>query len=310
MRAQAATFAAAVLPALVAAVEAPVLGGLNLIWSDSFAGKAGDSVDTSKWDIAQGGWTISPSLACRLEEPVCLAPSVVLTRYLAIDTNQELQSYTDAGSNLQISGGGTVQFVPVKSSSGHWTSGRIESKASWTPAPGKIMQVEASARLGDAIAAQAQGMWPAIWMMGDSIHHGTQWPACGEIDIFESVNKDGTAYGTLHCTASACRPNGAEGLQGSTATDNDWHSYAVKIDRTSNDWTTESISFMKDGVSYFSVSGATIGDEAVWASLAHSPVYLIMNVAVGGSWPGDPNAETMAGYGNMLEVEYAAVYSS
>lgn len=54
MRVQAATFAASVLPALVAAVEAPTLQGLNLIWSDTFAGKAGDAVDTSKWDIAQG----------------------------------------------------------------------------------------------------------------------------------------------------------------------------------------------------------------------------------------------------------------
>lgn len=147
-------------------------------------------------------------------------------------------------------------------------------------------------------------------MMGDSIHHGTQWPACGEIDIFETVNKIGSVYGTLHCTASACRPNGQEGLQGSTAIDDGWHSYAVKIDRTSNDWTTESISFMKDGVSYFTVTGAAIGDESSWAALAHSPLYLIMNVAVGGTWPGDPNAESLAGYGNMLEVEYAAVYSS
>ena len=62
MRVQAATFAAAVLPALVAAVEAPTLDGLNLIWSDSFAGKAGDAVDTSKWDIAQGWLTLSHHL--------------------------------------------------------------------------------------------------------------------------------------------------------------------------------------------------------------------------------------------------------
>lgn len=62
MRVQAATFAASVLPALVAAVEAPTLQGLNLIWSDSFAGKAGDAVDTSKWDIAQGGLTLMPCL--------------------------------------------------------------------------------------------------------------------------------------------------------------------------------------------------------------------------------------------------------
>lgn len=234
----------------------------------------------------------------------------MLTESSAIDTNDEEQSYTSATANLQISGGGTVQFVPWKSSSGQWTSGRIESLATWTPAAGNLMKVEVSLRMGSNSAGDSQGMWPAVWMMGDSIHHGTEWPACGEIDIFESVNKAGSVYGTVHCTADACYPDGIEGLGGSTAIDDDWHTYAVKIDRTSNDWSTESISFTKDGDSYFTVTGATIGDESVWATLAHSPLYLIMNLAVGGSWPGDPNSSTLDGYGNMLEVEYAAVYTS
>lgn len=234
----------------------------------------------------------------------------MLTDCSAIDTNSEVESYTKSTSNLQISGGGTVQFVPWKSTSGQWTSGRIESIATWTPAAGEVMQVETSLRMGSDSAADSQGMWPAVWMMGDSIHDGTEWPACGEIDIFETVNKVGTVYGTVHCTASACYPNGNEGLGGSTAIDDDWHTYAVKIDRTTNDWTTESISFIKDGTAYFTITGNTIGEEASWATLAHSPLYLIMNLAVGGSWPGDPDSSTSAGYGNMLEIEYAAVYTS
>lgn len=172
------------------------------------------------------------------------------------------------------------------------------------------MQIETSLRVGSNPAENSQGMWPAVWMMGDSVHHGTGWPACGELDIFESVNKAGKVYGTVHCTADACYPNGNEGLGGSTDIDDDWHTYAVKIDRTSNDWTTESISWLMDGTAYFTVTGATIGDESVWATVAHSPLYLIMNLAVGGSWPGDPNSSTEGGYGNMLEIEYAAVYTS
>lgn len=203
-----------------------------------------------------------------------------------------------------------MQFIPRKSSSGAWTSGRIESIDSWTPSAGKLMRVEASLRLGGDAQANSQGMWPAVWMLGDSIRHGTGWPACGEIDIFEMVNGLDTVYGTLHCTAEVCEPSTSAGYQGSTSTDDDWHSYSVQIDRTSNDWSTESINFMKDGTTYFTATGAAIGDEAVWGALAHSPVYLIMNLAVGGSWPGDPNSSTLDGYGNMLEVEYAAVYSS
>lgn len=192
-----------------------------------------------------------------------------------------MQSYTTASSNLQISGGGTVQFVPWKSSSGAWTSSRIESKASWTPAAGKVMQVEVSLRLGGEASANAAGMWPAVWMLGDSIHHGTPWPQCGELDIFEMVNGVDTAFGTAHCIAASC--NQPTGLQGSVATDSDWHSYALKVNRTSNNWATESISWMRDGVVFYTITGATINDEGVWATLAHSPLYLIMNVAVGGS---------------------------
>lgn len=201
----------------------------------------------------------------------------------AIDTNSEVQAYTTSTSNLQLSGGGTVQLVPWKAASGAWTSGRIETKTTWTPSAGKVMLIEASSRTGGDGAANAQGMWPGIWMMGDAVRHGTGWPQCGEIDIMEMVNGVGTAYGTIHCTADVCQPTTNAGYQGSVATDSDWHTYAVKIDRTSNDWTTESIAFMKDGATYFTATGAAIGDEAMWGALAHSPLYMIMNMAVGGT---------------------------
>lgn len=145
------------------------------------------------------------------------------------------------------------------------------------------MRVEASLRTGGDAAANAQGMWPAVWMLGDSIRHGTGWPACGEVDIMEMVNGVDTVYSTLHCTAAACQPSTSAGYQGSTATDDNWHTYSVEIDRTSNVWSTESINFMKDGNTFFTATGAAIGDEAVWGALAHSPLYLIMNLAIGGS---------------------------
>lgn len=145
------------------------------------------------------------------------------------------------------------------------------------------MRIEASARTGGEANAGAQGMWPAIWMLGDSIRHGTDWPECGEIDIMEMVNGVETVYGTVHCTAEVCRPDTGSGYQGNVGTDDSFHTYGVLIDRTTGDWRTESINFMKDGATYFTVTGAAIGDQAVWGTLAHSPFYLIMNTAVGGT---------------------------
>lgn len=145
------------------------------------------------------------------------------------------------------------------------------------------MRIEASARTGGEPVSGAQGMWPAIWMLGDSIRHGTGWPACGEIDMMEMVNGIDTVYGTVHCTTDICQPDTGAGYQGSVGTDDQFHTYGVLIDRTTGDWTTESIAFMKDGETFFTVTGAAIGEEAVWGTLAHSPLYMILNTAVGGS---------------------------
>jgi beta-glucanase (GH16 family) len=148
------------------------------------------------------------------------------------------------------------------------------------------MQVEASIRLGTNAIGNKQGLWPAFWMLGDSMRHGTQWPQCGEIDIFEQVNGQMTGYGTIHCgtyPGGPCgEPNGKGGHVG--LSDDGWHTWTVRIDRTAGDWKREVIYWLLDGAVYFSVTGAQVGDQAVWATLAHSPMYIILNVAVGGNW--------------------------
>ncbi|KAJ9156633.1 Glycoside hydrolase family 16 protein [Pleurostoma richardsiae] len=267
------------LPAMVSAVAAPAYPSLGQpFWQDTFSGAAGSSPNSDNWNYALG-----------------------------INTNNEAETYTTSNNNVQISGGNTVQFIPRKSASGVWTSARIESKKTFTPAAGKIMQIEASIRMGGNSAAEMQGIWPAVWMLGDSIHHGTEWPACGELDIFEQVNGLLTAYGTAHCTTC----NEPTGRGGQVATDNsEWHTYAIKVDRTSNNWATESVTWLRDGVEYFTLTGATVADEGTWGTLAHSPLFLILNLAVGGDFPGAPNSATADGYGSMMEVEYVAAYST
>lgn len=213
---------------------------------------------------------------------------------LGVHTNNEFQSYTDTSANIQISGGGTVQLVPWCDSNGQWTSGRIETKQTILPAPGRITQVQAEMRIGANSIDTKQGIWPAFWMMGDAVHQGTGWPLCGELDIMEQVNGLPTAHATAHCGVSDSGGPCAEpaGRAGTTAIpDAGWHTWALRWDRTPGDWRAETITWLRDDQPFHSISGATIGDEGTWATLAHMPYFVILNVAVGGSelplldWP-------------------------
>ncbi|KAK0708511.1 glycoside hydrolase family 16 protein [Lasiosphaeris hirsuta] len=264
------------------AVQCPP--GFKTLWSDTFAGNAGDLPNGNLWQIVTG-----------------------------LKVNNEAQDYTNSNQNLQISGGGTVQFVPRKSASGRWTSGRIESKATFTPQAGKVTVMEATIRFGDHPQGNKQGIWPAFWMLGDAIHHGTPWPQCGELDIMETINGSPTGYGTVHCGS----PNGGpcnEPVGRPTTvglSDNGWHRWTIKIDRTNaGNWRAETIQWLLDGRVYYTLSGADIGEEGIWGTLAHSPLFLILNVAVGGNWPGQPNGATADSWGSMMEVEYVAVYQN
>lgn len=249
------------LPVLATAISAPNIDGYKIVWEEPFVGCQGCSVNTARWNII-----------------------------LNLDVNDEVQEYSSSNANIQLSGGQSLQIVPLKSSStGEWTSGRIESKKTWWAKHGKVMRVEAQLRQGDSL--QKQGMWPAFWMLGDSIRHGTEWPLCGELDIFERVNGDLTGYGTVHCgqaDGGVCdEPNG---LGESVAIpDEGLHYWALVVDRSSGDWATESITWLLDGNVYHTITGAQLGDEGTWATLAHSPMYILLNVAVGGSWPVSPN---------------------
>ncbi|TLD20506.1 hypothetical protein PspLS_08640 [Pyricularia sp. CBS 133598] len=273
----------ALLPALAAAIRAPNKDGLKLVFEETFSGPAGASVNEDTWQIA-----------------------------LNINSNNEHQVYTTSNDNMQISGGGSFQIVPRRHADGSWTSGRIESRDAWTAPPGGVMEVEGSIRLGWNLQGSKQGIWPAFWMLGDALRHGTGWPQCGEIDIMEQVSGAPTAYATVHCDVyPGGRCQEPLGRQGTTSmSDDGWHTWNVKIDRSDDDWTRQSITWTKDGAEFHRLTGDMIGDQGTWGTLAHSPMYVLLNVAVGGNWPGAPNDATLDGYGSMMEIQYIAVYTS
>lgn len=238
------------------AIYPPTIDGLTLAWSDTFDGAAGGRPNSEAWNLVTN-----------------------------TNTNNEVQTYTESSQNIQLSGGSTLQLVPFKDQNGAWTSGRIETRGSFTPQPGKVMRWQAGIRMGSA--ANKKGMWPAFWMLGDAMRTGTQWPLCGEIDIFEQLNGDMTGHGTIHCgteKGGVCNePLG----RGATVPipDNEFHNWGLVIDRSSNNWQTEVIQWQLNGVPFQTITGAQLGDEGTWATLAHSPLYVLLNVAVGGNWP-------------------------
>ncbi|RFU82056.1 secreted glucosidase [Trichoderma arundinaceum] len=266
----------------------PSYGGFNLVWSDGFAGNGGTSPNGGNWNTITGN----------------------------LNVNNELETYSSSTRNVQLSGGSTLQLVPWRDGNtfGGWTSGRLESKYTFVPQPGRVTRAEAAIRFGSNAQGNKQGIWPAFWILGDSIRQPNGgWPGCGEIDIMETVNGQATGHGTLHCDVypgGICNEGNGIGGPVNINNINDWHAWRVEIDRTSNNWQQETLTWSLDGTNYFQITGSRIGNQNVWNSIAHSPLFFILNVAVGGNWPGNPNGSTLDGYGSMMEVGYVAHYST
>jgi beta-glucanase (GH16 family) len=235
--------------------DAPQYSGFNKDWQDNFGGTSGTSPNTANWQIINND----------------------------NNANHEAEVYTSSEANVQLSGGSTLQLVPFWNGN-QWTSGRIESNFVFTPAEGRITIAEALIRFGDD--PNKQGIWPAFWLLGESLRYGTPWPACGEIDVLEMVNGALTGYGTVHCDVAPggiCHEYNGIG-EGIGMPDLNWHAWRVQWDRTSGNWWYETITWFMDGQRFHQVSGSQIGDYNVWQSLAQTPLYFILNVAVGGDW--------------------------
>ncbi|KAK4448337.1 concanavalin A-like lectin/glucanase domain-containing protein [Podospora aff. communis PSN243] len=274
---------------LTSAWTPPTYEGFDLVWSESFSGnESGQLPSQGTWDIIDKN----------------------------LGLNNELETYCASAENVQLSGKGTLQIVPWRNSSvqNGWTSGRIESWHAFTPEPGRRTVAEAYIRFGSNPTDTKKGMWPAFWVLGNSSRQGTKWPGCGELDVLEMVNGVLLGHGTAHCDIS---PHGicneTTGLTSKAPVPNqDWRLWRIIWDRAvdTNDWRSENITWYANSEQFHVITGDRIGDSEVWTTLAHALVFFILNVAVGGAWPGDPNSTTADGYGSMMEVGYVALYVS
>lgn len=207
--------------------------------------------------------------------------------------NQELESYTKSTENVHLDGQGHLIIRARRAVDGGYTSARLKTQGKFSIAYGKI---EARIKL-----PSGQGMWPAFWALGADIQKAG-WPDCGEIDILENIGQEpGTLHGSLHGPgySDGHSITGAFTLPSGGKLSDDFHLYGIV-------WTASEIQFEFDGHPYFTPARASLPARKPW--VFNKPFFLILNVAVGGNWPGSPDSSTE--FPQEMVVDYVRAYQA
>ena len=204
--------------------------------------------------------------------------------------NNELEYYTDRSENVKVENG-MLKITAIKEPylGAGYTSGRILSKGLFEQKQGRF---EARIKL-----PYGQGMWPAFWLLGDTVDNVT-WPQAGEIDIMENRGQEPTSVnGTVH----------GPGYSGATSITK---KYTIKNDRFDTDfhvfgieWGENYINYYVDDVLYNQITPNDVNGEWVF----NHPFYIIINLAVGGDYVGAPNNQTV--FPQEMLIDYVRVYN-
>ena len=289
----AAAATAATLPANASAPTPP--SGWSQVFVDDFNGAAGSGVNTANWQYDTG--TSYPGGAANWG-------------------TGEVETMTSSTNNVSLDGNGNLRITPLRDSSGHWTSGRIETnRTDFQPPAGGKLRVESRLQMPNVTGAAAKGYWPAFWMLGAPYRGNYQnWPGVGELDIMENVQGLNTDWATMHCGTNPGGPcNETSGIGGSTACAGatcqaGFHTYAMEWDRSTS---PEEVRFYLDGVNFHTVKANQV-DATTWANATNHGYFVILNVAMGGGFPdafgGGPDSGTEPGH--PLVVDYVQVLQS
>ena len=244
-------------------------GTYQLVWSDEFNGADGSAPDATKWAIQTGGggWG-----------------------------NNELEYYTTRPQNVQVKGGNLVitaikeDYTGPDGVSRNYTSARMQTKGLFSQQYGKF---EARIKV-----PKGQGMWPAFWMLGNNIDTAG-WPACGEIDIMENIGKEpAMVHGTLHAPGYPGAGYSAAYTLPSGAFSDDFHVFAVE-------WEPQQLRMYVDGTLYGTYTQSGSPAPTNWP-FSTQPFFMLLNLAVGGDWPGAPDGTTQ--FPQQMLVDYVRVY--
>lgn len=240
----------------------------NIVWKDEFEGS---SIDSSKWNFIQGGGGYG---------------------------NSELQNYTNRAENARIEDGNLVIEAHKENYQGNaYTSAKLttEGKGDWTYGKFEIR----------AKMPQGQGIWPALWMMPSDENLYSGWPTSGEIDIMELLGHEPSkVYGTLHYGSPHGQTQGSYSLSDGATFADDFHTFAVE-------WEPGEFRYYVDGVLYaklhdWASKNPQEGGEYTYPAPFDRDFFLQMNLAVGGTWPGNPDSSTV--FPQQMLVDYVRVY--
>jgi beta-glucanase (GH16 family) len=205
--------------------------------------------------------------------------------------NKELQNYTNSESNTYMSNGKLVIEARAENlGANNYTSARLSTSGKKTFTFGRI-DIRARPPIG-------QGIWPALWLLGNNIG-SNPWPLCGEIDIMEIIGKQPkTVFGTAHWRNSAGVDisRGGNTAIGNGTMGDQYHVYSIV-------WDTNGITWFFDDVQYHQVLRPSVGATVYPFD---KPFFMLINVAVGGVWPGNPDATTT--FPQRLFVDYVRVF--
>ena len=204
--------------------------------------------------------------------------------------NNELQNYTNSTNNSFMSSGCLVLEARRETvGNNNYTSARIISKDKKTFTYGRV---DIRAKL-----PKGQGIWPALWMLGNNISTNW-WPACGEIDIMELLgHQPNKTYATIHWgNAGGGSTHIGNNYSLSTESFNDkFHVFSMK-------WEVDKMMFYVDDVLIFTAQKSQVTGNYPF----DKPFFFIMNIAVGGNWPGNPDGNTT--FPQRMMVDYVRVY--
>ena len=265
----------------------PNIASGTLVWSDEFA-----NLGTSNILPDAKTWTYDTGFQC------C--------------GNHELETYCAAGSatspcdpnnpNAYIDTTGILHIAGRNPSGTTYTSARLKTEGLLSFMYGRI---EAKMKL-----PESQGMWPAFWLLGNNIVT-LSWPGCGELDVMEHIDGSNPPLngvppgfdwiaGSVHGGTSSSEANGTQQYHPSGFSAADWHVYGMI-------WNKGQVQYYVDDPSnvYATFTPATF--PGTWP-FDQGPQFVILNLAIGGDWPGSPNATTV--FPGDMQVDYVRVYTN
>lgn len=207
--------------------------------------------------------------------------------------NAQLEYDTSRPENVSLDGTGNLAITAREESyrGQPYTSGRINTRGHFAQEEGRF---EARIRL-----PTGRGIWPAFWLLGGNFED-VGWPGCGEIDIMEHLGHQPTIlHGSLHGPGYSGGEAVTRRFDSGEPLANDFHVFALE-------WDGDRISWMVDDVRYQSVSPRDLPAGGRW--VFDHPFFLVLNVAVGGNWPGPPDSTTT--FPQTMLVDYVRVYSA